>query len=269
MSVHRTHWAGHPAWEKQYPGHVPLPRRIGLRLLECIAAWSGLGPLRPPPHRAGAQALATEARRLHELHGQGVRVPALLDGAHGVLRLGDLGPTLAARLRESGDDPAATDALSLAAIRAILDVHRRGAYLGQALPRNLTLDGQGVGFLDFEEDPLEVMTLEQAQARDWVLFAFGMAKFYDGRPQALQALLMQAFGDEDVRVNREAHRVGDRLRWLAPAARRFGPGGRSLAHALLVLAQATAAWLPAVLLGMVLIDVALDGELDLFTRLLT
>lgn len=269
MSVQRTQWAGHPAWEKRYPGRVGLARRIGLRALERIAAWSGLGPLRPPPHRAGAHALATEARRLHELRGQGVRVPELLDENRGVLRLGDLGPTLAQRLREAADDPGAMDALSLAAIAAVLDVHRRGAYLGQALPRNLTLDGQGVGFLDFEEDPLEVMTLQQAQARDWVLFAYGMAKFYDRRPQALRALLSQAFRDEDVRVNRETYRVGDRLRWLAPAARRFGPGGRSLAQALLVLVQATVAWLPVLALGMVLVDLALDGELDLFARLLS
>ncbi len=269
MSVRPTRWAGHPAWEKRYPERVALSRRIGLRLLERIAVWGGLGPLRPPPHRAGPQALATEARRLRELRGQGVRVPRLLDDSDGALRLGDLGPTLASRLRAAGGDPVAMDALSLAAIRAIVDVHRRGAYLGQALPRNLTLDGNGVGFLDFEEDPLEVMTLEQAQARDWVLFAFGMAKFYDRRPRALQALLTQAFRDEDVRVNREAHRVGERLRWLAPAARRLGLGGRSLAHALVVLVQASATWLPVLLLGVVLVDLALDGELDLLIALLS
>jgi len=263
MPVRETTWAGRRIWEKQYPERVALPRRIGLHALERISAWTGLGPLRPPPHHAGAQALATESRRLQELHGQGIRVPELIDETHDALRLGDIGPTLAARLRAADGDPEKTDALTLAAIRAILDGHRRGAYFGQALPRNLTLDEQGVGFLDFEEDPLEVMTLEQAQARDWMLFTFGMAKFYDRRPRALERLLSQAFRDESAAVNREAHRVGERLRRLAPVLGRFGRGGRTIAQAVVVLAQASAAWLPVLLLGMVLLDLALDGELDM------
>src|SRR5690606_20235183 len=124
------------------------------------------------------------------------------------LCVSDMGRTLAAQLRETAGDAAATDALARAAVSAIAAAHARGAYLGQPLPRNMTFGADGIGFLDFEEDPLEVMTLEQAQARDWVLFAFGMAKYYDRRPDALADIISEAVRIAPGEVTRHVRRVG-------------------------------------------------------------
>jgi hypothetical protein len=89
-------------------------------------------------------------------------------------------------------DDAGRDRLVKAAMATLADAHARGAYLGQPLPRNMTWDGENVGFLDFEEDPLEVMDLPTAQARDWLMFGYGVAKYYDHRGEVLQDLLIEA-----------------------------------------------------------------------------
>lgn len=239
MSVRSTVVEGRRAWIKSYPDGGT--RRFSLAVLDAIARRLGLGALRPPPHRNGRKAKDTEARRLRELHAQGVLVPALLGEDETTLRLGDLGPSLAMKLREAGDDHGRVDALTRAAITAIGVAHQRGAYFGQPLPRNIAVDDAGnIGFLDFEEDPLEVMTLEQAQARDWVLFTFGIAPYYDDRPDALIGMLNQAFREDPVDVGLHARAVGDRLHWLERPLRRLGRSARALAHSIFAIRSAAA-----------------------------
>jgi hypothetical protein len=66
--------------------------------------------------------------------------------------LSDTGDSLNARLRQVRNDPALLDAMVSAALAAIADGHRKGAYFGQPVPRNMTWAEGKVGFLDFEED---------------------------------------------------------------------------------------------------------------------
>jgi tRNA A-37 threonylcarbamoyl transferase component Bud32 len=238
MPVRSVVVAGRQAWRKSYPDTGG--RRFTLALLDTIARRLGLVPLRPPPHRGGRGAKATEARRLRELLAQGVPVPALLDEDADTITLADLGPSLATCLRAAAGDPARIDALTRHAIAAIAAAHGAGAYFGQPVPRNLTFDNaDGIGFIDFEEDPLEVMPLEQAQARDWLLFAFGMARHYDDRPDALAALLHEAFQAEPGDVGADVHRVGERLHALERVLRRFGRSARALAHSIFALRTAS------------------------------
>ncbi len=260
MSVTRRTIEGRKAWEKRYRDDGRIRRRVGLRALDSVARRLGMAALRPPPHYAGGSALAVEARRLHTLRAQGVRVPEVLSEADGALCISDMGRTLAAQLREAAGDAAATDALTRAAVSAIVAAHARGAYLGQPLPRNMTFGAGGIGFLDFEEDPLEVMTLEQAQARDWVLFAFGMAKYYDRRPDALADIIAEAIRIAPGEVTRHVRRVGARLRRFGLAIRWLGRSARALAHSILVIHAATT-W--TLLLGLLLVDWISDGDLDI------
>lgn len=161
---------GQRAWLKQYGKGS---RALALGLLNFVARRFHLDALRPPPHRGGDAARETEARRLAELHAQGVNVPDVLGTGHAALVIGDNGSSFNTCLREA--DEAGRDRLVMAAMQAIAEAHARGAYFGQPLPRNLTWDGQKVGFIDFEEDPLEVMDLAEAQARDWLMFGYGVA----------------------------------------------------------------------------------------------
>jgi tRNA A-37 threonylcarbamoyl transferase component Bud32 len=223
---------GQRTWRKRYAGNR---RRWALALLAVIARTLHLPPLRPPPRQGPGQARALEERRLRMLQAQSVRVPEILDAGPDWLALEDIGPTLAARLHAVIGDARATDVLTRTAIAAITAAHRRGAYFGQPLPRNLALDDRGVGFLDFEEDPLDVMTLAQAQARDWLLFTYGIARYYDDRPQALAALLDEALEAAPASVAGSVRAVGGRLQPLARLARGCGRAARSFAHAVAAL----------------------------------
>ena len=119
--------------------------------------------------------------------------------------------------------PEAVLRLWVQGLRAIELVHNQGACLSQAFARNLVRCPDGVlGFIDFEEDPLEVMDLDQAQARDWLMFAFGMAKYYDGRTDVLADMLSRVMRREP-EVAAHAGRVGrlkgfaQRIAWLRAA----------------------------------------------------
>ncbi|HHA2390995.1 TPA: serine/threonine protein phosphatase, partial [Stenotrophomonas maltophilia] len=201
---------GQRAWLKQYGKGS---RAVALGLLNFVARRFHLDALRPPPHRGGDAARETEARRLGELQAQGVNVPDVLGSGHAALVIGDNGSSFNTCLRQA--DEAGRDRLVMAAMQAIAEAHARGAYFGQPLPRNLTWDGQKVGFIDFEEDPLEVMDLSEAQARDWLMFGYGVAKYYADRPEQLQAMMAEAMGEAQAPVREHVHAVSGRLRSLA------------------------------------------------------
>ncbi len=183
-------------------------RKFGLGIFDAIARGLDIDALRPPPHPGGSEKKQIEARRLAELGAQRVCVPRVLGERASTLLLSNLDDTFAAQLRAADGDGARINALTTAVIDAIADTHARSAYLGQPLPRNIMLDDSScVGFIDFEEDPLEVMSLPQAQARDWLMFAFGMTKYYDGRTDVLADMLSRVMQREP-EVAAYAGRVG-------------------------------------------------------------
>lgn len=178
------------AWLKFYgpAGRV----RIWLSAVwNLLTRWLGIEVLSSPTHHTGEDAKIIERRRLAELERHGAHVPTVLGEGKDTLLLTDLGNTLASQLRQC-QDHARRDTMVTHAARALAEVHRRGTYLGQAFPRNITLAGDRVGFIDFEEDPGDIMSVAEAQARDWVMFSAGVGKFYRGREEALARILNQA-----------------------------------------------------------------------------
>ena len=250
---------GQRAWLKQYRQGE---RALALGALAFVSRRLGLEALHPPPHRGGDAACVIESRRLAELRSQDVNVPQVIGQGRASLLLSDTGRSLATCLREA--DEAARDALVAQALAAIAEAHRHGAYFGQPVPRNMTYDGREIGFIDFEEDPLEVMGLEQAQARDWLMSGYGIAKYYSDRLDVLQRLLMQALAEARAPVLAHAHAVTGRLQRLARIGLKLGRSGRALAQSIAVIHAATA-------LGMLLMaGISVDGielPLDLLTPL--
>jgi len=251
---------GQRAWLKQYG---ESSRAVALGLLNFIANRFQLDALRPPPHRGGDAARETEARRLAELQAQGVNVPHVIGSGHASLVLGDNGSAFNTCLRQADD--AGRDALVAVAMQAIAAAHAKGAYFGQPLPRNLTWDGRNVGFIDFEEDPLEVMDLAQAQARDWLMFGYGVAKYYEHRPEQLQALMAAALDGAPRPVVAHAHAVSGRLQRLARYSMKMGRSARALAHAILIVHGATT--LGMLMLFAICFDFFSDGDLDILQLL--
>lgn len=225
---------GRRAWLKQYAGGH---RVLALAVLRLVSIRLGLDALRPPPHRGGDGARLIEARRLAELRSQDVNVPKVIGQGRAALVLSDNGRSLSSCLREA--DETARDALVARALAAIAEGHRHGAYFGQPLPRNMTYDGREIGFIDFEEDPLEVMDLEQAQARDWLMFGYGVAKYYGDRLDVLRWLLADALAGERAPVLAHAHAVTGRLQRLVKFGLKLGRSGRVLVHSIQVLHAVT------------------------------
>ena len=247
---------GRRVWIKRYAGRQ---RRLSLGALEFVARRLRMVPLLPPPHRVGVGAATVEARRLSELAAQQVHVPEVIGQGRASLVLSDNGNSLAQSLREADD--AGRDHLVRLALQAIAQAHAGGAYFGQPVPRNMTWDGERIGFIDFEEDPLEVMDLAQAQSRDWLMFGYGVAKYYDSRSVVLEGLIREAMAHEQEAVQLQTHEAAARLRRFAKLAARLGSSARTFAQAIIVLHGAT---MFGVLLALVLLfDLMLDGDLDL------
>ncbi|KAF1013746.1 MAG: hypothetical protein GAK31_02752 [Stenotrophomonas maltophilia] len=247
---------GQRAWLKQYGQGG---RALALGLLNFVAHRFQLDALRPPPHPGGDAACKTEERRLRELHAQGVNVPEVIGSGHAALVIGDNGSSFNTCLRQA--DEAGRDRLVAAAMRALAEAHNRGAYFGQPLPRNLTWDGQNVGFIDFEEDPLEVMDLAEAQARDWLMFGYGVAKYYADRPEHLQAMMAEAIGAVQAPVREHVHAVSGRLQRLARVCMKLGRSARALAHSIFITHGASTTGM--LLVAVVCLDFFSDGQLDL------
>jgi tRNA A-37 threonylcarbamoyl transferase component Bud32 len=256
--VQKISFQGRDAWLKNYGAERWLRHSL-VGLWNGVAGRLDLAPLRAPPRYSGARAKDVERRRLEQLRTTGAPVPFVLGEGRDCLILSDMGPTLGRRLRrlESAND---ADILVERTAAAIGDVHRRGGYLGQAFPRNITIDDQRVGFIDFEEDPSEIMPLAQAQARDWVMFTAGVAPYYIGRADRLAKLLHDEPTAHQLReVEDSVRRVAERLSFVERGCLgRLGSQARALGSAVYALRKSFG----VLALAAVLVDYVSDGQLD-------
>lgn len=164
-------------------------RLVRTWLLNALFDRLGTPCLKFPPGEPAAGRLHTECQRLHQLHRAGVPVPTVLSATHKHLVLSDMGEQWdGVLLKDKVPDPLKIRA----GFDALLKVHARGQYLGQAWPRNVTLGPDGVGFIDFEEDPGPIMSLACAQARDWVFLVTGLVGL--GLEPQLRTLLPRVAG---------------------------------------------------------------------------
>jgi tRNA A-37 threonylcarbamoyl transferase component Bud32 len=191
-----------------------------------FARVAGQPLLRAVPAHGGAHAQQTEVRRLRELAAAGVPVPQVLhvdDDFFVMCYLGDkrldtlMRKTQATLWWQRG-------------LRALVELHARDQYLSQAFARNFIACGDHLAMIDFEDDPLEVMTLEQAQARDWLAYAHASALAFSKRMPAPQAdcvaLLRAEFAHERAPVRQLVLDTARRLRWLQRLPAGDGRGWR-------------------------------------------
>lgn len=255
---------GQATWCKTY-GRTAGSRQLVASLWNRLVDWLGVGSLRSPPRPAGDDARELEQRRITELHDLGVLVPDVVGTGRHMLLLSDLGPTLSSCLKKAGN-ASEVDNLVHRGVRALVDVHRRGAYLGQAVARNIVMTGTGtgVGFIDFEEDPLEVMSLAEAQARDWLLFSSSIARYYEGRVDTLAAMFGRALPEVGNDVAMTVDRTARRLGFLEKLTRALGHRARALGVAVASLRNSRVLWCVALIL---LVDFISDGDSDILLTL--
>lgn len=208
-------------------GHRPLRSPTRHRVLNAIARLVGVPFLRAVPVHGGARAQAVEVARLRALHAAGAPVPEVLHVApdHFVMRW--LGASHLADLL-SRRHPAAFE-LWLGGAQALVRVHAAGQYLSQCFGRNVIVDAQAepprfVGMIDFEDDPLEVMSLPEAQVRDWLIYLQSTLWNLPVPPARIDAALDALIDAESAPVQALFAAACQRLAWLRhlPESRRWG-----------------------------------------------
>jgi hypothetical protein len=211
----------------------PRHGKWGYRVMAAVARMARLDIIQPVPNPGGEAAIATEARRLRQLAAAGLRVPRVLAEQADGLLISDLGASgrgtvvLQERLDQAATaGPAALLAVWREGLAAIATVHAHGQHLSQAFDRNLVQCPDGViGYIDFEDDPSEVMTLAECQARDWLSYLHSTAMMLEAAaPDAAGQHWHAALADVNADVRERIANAARRMKWAQklPASRRWG-----------------------------------------------
>lgn len=208
---------GDRAWYKRATRPHPAWR---YRLLGAFAERLDIPLARPVRKPGGALGLQIERRRIVELANAGVAVPRILAKGDDWHVLSDCGPSLRTLLKKA--DSSGQRRLALRTVEALQAVHEKRQYLSQAFDRNICI-GTRVAFIDFEDDPGEVYSLSEAQARDWLLLLSSMAAHFERDMPALREI--SACATERLPEDRRApllitlERARGFLRYIPGAAR--------------------------------------------------
>lgn len=178
------------------------------------------------PAYGGAAGQATEVRRLQALRAAGVNVPQVLHVATHWIALSHAGETsVDALLQHQPEQQLAVWEKTLA---AILEVHRKGQMLSQAFARNMHHHDGQIIFIDFEDDPAEVLTLALAQARDWLLYLHSTAHLMHASASELAPRLLQWIAQDDAAVQAQVFSSARGLSWLRHLPQQRKPWGRDV-----------------------------------------
>ena len=195
-------------------------------------------------------------------------MPQVFELGHGRLVLSDMGQTLAHRIHTT---VVRTTGLRFSrAAGAITNVHQRGAYLGQPMARNLMVDThEQIGFLDFEKDPAEVMTLVDAQVRGWLFFAAGTARHLSQDAVELADPLRPALARARPSVQHRLRSNLKRLGFLAWLTHLRGRRAAGIGKAVRSLQRASAQLVQGMLLIGLSVDYWHDGDFEIIQLIST
>ena len=209
--IERVMWADEPAWLKL---SVPQPPAWRYQLLAGMARLIQQPALQPVRPHGGAQGIQNEVQRLSALAAAGVRVPALLAHGDEWLLIGDVGNTTLESLIRNAN-PTAQLEHWLRGAEYIQQVHSAGQYLSQAFSRNLVWSpDDGLGAIDFEDDPASTMSLAHAQIRDWLPYLFSTAIYFEHRLPLLCEHIRSVLATEQDAVRDGVRLALRRTAWL-------------------------------------------------------
>ncbi len=133
--------------------------------------------------------LKEEAKRLHYFTQQQIAVPTVIHATDSYLITTDAGQTLHSVLAYA---PLDTKKKLLAqAIDALSEIHSKKLCHGRPSSRDMLIGAGALFFIDLEENPLTVMSLAEAQARDLWLFLNNASRYYPENPELLSELFLR------------------------------------------------------------------------------
>jgi len=226
-------WRGRKVWVK-----VPTPYNYYTwhKVQRAVAFLLGNAMLKPTVSIGGAEGLRCEADRLIALKRKGVAVPEVVALTDGWLATEHVGTPLQDLLDEE-TDPAARAALLAEGAKALAGLHQKNEWHGSGQVRDLVLlDAGGVGFIDFEEDLLPVMTVAEAQARDVLMMLMSAARYAKEESNPLPDMLKAYKAGAPESVWPPLKRIAGVLRGLAALVRPFKDSlGRDAKQALFAI----------------------------------
>lgn len=164
----KIEWDGGVYWLKQ-PTRPKRPRVWPARLLKAAAWLFKLDILKPTMRMGTLHDLHIEQARVAEWNRLGLPAPALVAHGDDWFLMRDCGTILPVAL--PGLTPGEQTDILQRTLDTLQGVHARGACHGRPMIKDIALSPSGdITLLDFEETPLDVMSLEQAQARDLLVF---------------------------------------------------------------------------------------------------
>lgn len=163
-------------------------------------------------------------------------------------------------MRES--PPAQRRELFLYGAGAIRNAHDKGAYLGYPAPRNMAIANGLISFLDFEEDPGEVMSLPCAQARDWMIYCASALARVSADERQLAHGLAPFLPSMDSAAHGHLHQAISRLRFLRRLTTRGSARTQALGRAVGLLDRGLAMGCLGLALALY-VDYRIDGTLDM------
>ncbi|HLD17067.1 MAG TPA: hypothetical protein VJB02_05075 [Coxiellaceae bacterium] len=138
-----------------------------------LAKLFGLPMLRSMAHASRYQeGSVREANHLLQLADSNVSVPRIIAVTENWLALSSVGENVEGYISRKKMTPEARSEFLLASLKSLCKLHQNGGAHGGPQIRNIMFNEftQQFAFIDFEEDPKQVMPLADAQARDFLLF---------------------------------------------------------------------------------------------------
>ncbi|MFM6905932.1 MAG: serine/threonine protein kinase [Acinetobacter tjernbergiae] len=218
-SIHVYDLSSRKVWLKK------ASERHGLWLytpLKWLAKIFNLGAMVPVPNQGGSAAIQCESKRIQQLKSLGVSTPNVLAISQKGILLEDIGSQhqtqviqLDQALAQCQNDIASKSLLFSQAIQAIQYIHSQKGYLSEAFARNILVDqNHQFSFIDFETDPLEVLSLHDCFVRDWLLFIFSTAYHFEFEQLADASQILYRALLAEPQVYSDICKVGKRLKWV-------------------------------------------------------
>ncbi|MBP1851241.1 serine/threonine protein phosphatase [Rhizobium halophytocola] len=218
--VERVRLSDRSVWIKRQEAKV-LP--IWVSFQGAAATLLRMPVMRPSLRLAPAAMQAREVARIRVFAEKGFPVPPLLYTSETAMVLGDVSPTVEARMRQlKKTSPEDHDDLLVQSASALGELHAAGLCHGRPHVRDFFLQDGRIGFFDFEEDPTAVMPLETAQARDIALLFLTVTSRAIRKDETCQAALEAWCARAPAASIVELRRFGRMMGRILPLARLIG-----------------------------------------------
>lgn len=197
--------------------------------------------LKAVPQPGGKQAIANELQRLTALHQAGVLVPRIMAHEADWLLIEDVGVSIVRTLKQKSTAQSTRQQLFKQCLQAIKKLHQQKQYLSQGFIRNMLFDeaSNDIAFIDFEDDPLQVMSLAEAQARDLLLLVNSTARFFVKDQAYFNQAISEFLEGHDAEMVAALKTTTARMQWITriPFQGLFGHDYQKLKTGILALRE--------------------------------